>query len=854
MIKDQKPSFKFYEFAYDSVANRNHIKEANFRENLFTKTECYQSLYAFDDSIINYLSPGADNINTSIAGIEIPVWANEVVIDIDFKDEQGIGDIPRAQNETKKLLHHLESNHEINLNDIEVEFSGGKGFHIRIPAALFGGFEPSINLPDIHKQIVINLTNGFEGIDTSIYNRNRLMRIPNTKHGKSNLYAIPLKYNQLFSLTADEIKAMAKQPLLTYSFTVYDELATNNSLQEIKELSVQAVKNMRVKTQDEATKQSELDISSWTSIEKNCKVVSKIVDKGKSKENITNTERFFLATLATQFGRKGELKLHEILGNQSNYDATKTETQITNIKEKNYKPMLCSSICDRKCSAIEAISKESPIAFAFLHKDNFKQSKALSEFAKLFQDKLLFIPSLKSFYYYEKGVYREIDEYNLGRIVNNFLMLNFDENSISEYGISSFIKRLKVSDQFIYNNTLNPDPLVINLSNGMYDLRTGRFFEHSLSYKSSVQLNVAYNPTAECKVFEEKLNEIFDGDEDKIDYYLQWMLYCLLPTYQHQKFLIMHGTGRNGKGVLINVLVDILGKQNCSFETFSDLAADKNYSLVNLMDKYVNISSELSSKESETDIIKRLTGGDFLSTREIYKGKIQFKNFAKLIVLTNGIPRVTNLDKAFLNRVEILEFTRSFEDNPDTQLTAKLKTELSGILNLFLSKKGKLLRENGEIKLAIPESLKDNQKKYKSSFHSVSEFIEDECETLTAVEEDLNIGIRLKHLYDLYRDWCINESGYKPVGKKVFRETLETTTDVVIAKIPYVKTRYLDEEPDKNQIWVLGISAGNYPLKHIVYHKDITKQYRQDKNLNLSIDENDWIYDRSTKANVKVSN
>lgn len=837
MTKSYKSKFKFHEFAWDSVSNRNHIKAVDYRDQLITKSECYQSMYAFDDSIISYLGPEASKKNTSVAGIEVPVWSDEVVLDIDFKDQNGNGDVERAVKEVRNLLHHFETNYEINLSHIKIEFSGNKGFHLRIPAAHFGGFEPSVNLPDIHKHIVMNMTKGYDGIDHSIYNRTRLMRIENTKHGKSSLFSIPLEYNEIFSLTSAEIKEKANKPNLSYSFIDSEELIESESLVELKESAIQyASSNYVTRTDNKNLIPKELDISLWKNLEANCDYINSISKKSKKNELIDNKERLFLASHALPFGVKGKLKVHELLTSQNNYSSEKTDQHLRYIEEKGYKPLHCDNVCKLKCPPIKVINKNSPIAFAYIRKVKYSQTKALNLFADSFKETLLFTPTSQSFYLYTDGVYREVDRFNLGRFINTFLLLHFKEDTVTEYGIKALIERIKMSDHFIFNGSMNRDHLLINLKNGMLDLRTNELLEHATEYKSTVQLNVVYDPVAKCNLFDEKLREIFDDNHEKIDYMLQWMLYCMLPTYQHQKFLIMLGTGRNGKGVLTNILVDILGKENCAFESFSDLAADKNYSLINLMDKYVNIASELSNKESETDTIKRLTGGDYISSREIYKGKLQFKNFAKLLLVSNSIPRVTNFDKAFLSRVEILEFTKSFEANPDTNLTTKLNSELSGILNRILSKSSKLLRDNGEIKLQIPESIKQDQSKYKSSFHSVCEFIDEECTLTTDDDSDIDKGVKLKILYERYREWCQDESGYRPVGKKAFKEMIATTSQAVSVKIPYVKTAggFLGE---KNQVWVLGLSLSDSSAGEISFSKQITEEYRKNREAGISITE-----------------
>ena len=49
-------------------------------------------------------------------------------------------------------------------------------------------------------------------MDMSIYDQNRLFRIPNTKHQTSGLYKVQLRPNEFYNFTVEEIKTLAKQP------------------------------------------------------------------------------------------------------------------------------------------------------------------------------------------------------------------------------------------------------------------------------------------------------------------------------------------------------------------------------------------------------------------------------------------------------------------------------------------------------------------------------------------------------------------------------------------------------------------------------------------------------------------
>lgn len=842
-----KNIFKYFEYADKSVANRNNIQLNDFENELALKENCYKSLYRYDENIISH---GENLAEKSVAGYKGAVWTDEIVIDIDCKDELDNPAPKEAFEILKKLLLHLEVTFDINPSYLRYEFSGSKGFHIRIPSVLLAEFEPSDSLPKLQKKIVEKITDGFKGIDTSIYKTTGLMRIPNSKHGISKLYSIPLDYENLKIMSIEDIVEKASNPNYDYCFIDDSELEVNERLEMIKEEALIELNDTHDNTVgmvevDKHEVEQCLPIHLWEGMVKNCRKLRRIIEGQLKHEVISNEERMFLGTLLVPFGELGKSKLHEILSSQKNYTYEKTEYHFQSISENSYKPFLCETMCEKKCRKIKLINRNSPIAFARDKHEKYNQSLALQEVVKYNDDRIIFITKQTAFYKYDNGLYQEMNIYNLESYLEEFLNLFFPAKEISEQRINSLKKRLRINHKIIYNGDLNPTSTYLNLQNGMYDLVKGEFLPHSPKYKSTVQLNVEYNPKARCDLFLKKVNEIFDSNQDVIDYWLQWMLYSLLPTYQYQKFLILYGTGRNGKGVLTNVLVDLIGRDNAGFESFTDLSTNRDYSLIHLKDKYVNFSSELSTRDAETETIKRLTGGDIISAREIYKGKVQFKNFAKLIVSTNSIPRVTNLDKAFMHRIEIIEFPKSFADKPDTKLGSKLRKELSGILNLIIAKREKVIQSDGSIKLIIPEIVNSNVQKYLFNFHSASEFLRDEC-TVTNEVEDLENAMLLKTLYDKYQQWAKYDCGYKPVGKKIFKEVIESTSSCIIRKIPYIKDRRGNAY--KNQYWVFGVKHNDEGVHCICYYGRIRQMMKEDPLLTININEVDYITTNQPQA------
>lgn len=217
--------FNYREFAKDRLSNRHIFVNLETDKIPVEKgqNECYCSYYLYSGDILNYF-----NRKSSLKGYEDAVYTNELVVDIDSDD------LEAALESLRKLLDIQKENYELDLNLVKVNFSGSKGFHLRMPAMLFGGFTPSANLPKVIKQLAQALCSDVLKIDESIYTHTHLIRIPNTINGKSGLVAIPLSVDEVFRLSIDEIKLMAVSPR-DVTYCDEDEIEPCEALVELLE-------------------------------------------------------------------------------------------------------------------------------------------------------------------------------------------------------------------------------------------------------------------------------------------------------------------------------------------------------------------------------------------------------------------------------------------------------------------------------------------------------------------------------------------------------------------------------------------------------------------------------------------
>jgi hypothetical protein len=90
-------------------------------------------------------------------------------------------------------------------------FSGAKGFHVTLVA--LPGFHPLHHVPAVVKLLCLGVAReaGLR-VDPSVYDRQRLFRLPNTRHPRTGLHKRLLSFDELFRLDAGRIRELASHP------------------------------------------------------------------------------------------------------------------------------------------------------------------------------------------------------------------------------------------------------------------------------------------------------------------------------------------------------------------------------------------------------------------------------------------------------------------------------------------------------------------------------------------------------------------------------------------------------------------------------------------------------------------
>ncbi|MDK0751684.1 phage/plasmid primase, P4 family [Clostridium perfringens] len=365
----------------------------------------------------------------------------------------------------------------------------------------------------------------------------------------------------------------------------------------------------------------------------------------------------------------------------------------------------------------------------------------------------------ESFLIYENGVYNISGEKEAGRIIMDYMLPN--------YCIMASIRDCReqwdilVSKDF---DDFNRNPYLVNVRNGLLDIRDMSFNEHTPSYLSTVQLNVEYNPQVDCPQFKKFLNEVLDC---KLIPLVQEIVgYLLTTNTASQKAFVFWGPARTGKSTLLWVVEYLLlGKKNVSNIPWQEIG-DK-FKTAELLGKLANVFSDLPSKSiDDTGIFKVVTGEDYLMAEKKNKNPFKFKPFARLVFSCNELPRnYVDRTEGFYRRLIIVPFSRQIEKSKiDKALKYKFQREKEGILNWALEGLKRLYENNFEFS---ENELTDGVKKeYKRENNNVISFVEECCEI------DSLFSCSRIEIYEAYKEFCV-EAGLKALSQIKFNKELE---------------------------------------------------------------------------------
>ena len=236
-----------------------------------------------------------------------------------------------------------------------------------------------------------------------------------------------------------------------------------------------------------------------------------------------------------------------------------------------------------------------------------------------------------------------------------------------------------------------------------------------------------------------------DSTDQKM--FLEYAGLCLTKDARWQKILLLTGTGGTGKSLLLGLIGDATGNENCAAVSLQGL--QQRFSTSLLFGKTVNICADLPSEAlTDSSTIKQLAGDDVIFAERKGEQAFTFKNYAKQVYSCNALPLMQGeRNNGIFRRLLILEMNNT-PDVPDPGLYDQLRGDLFAFMRLAVAGlhqmyTERLICESDSSKKAVRRLMKDSD--------TVSAWVDECCEL------DKKARVERTVLYDSYSDYCSSE-------------------------------------------------------------------------------------------------
>lgn len=313
----------------------------------------------------------------------------------------------------------------------------------------------------------------------------------------------------------------------------------------------------------------------------------------------------------------------------------------------------------------------------------------------------------------------------------------------------------------------DPDGWALNVQSGSINLRTGTIGPHNRADMLTRLAPTAFTEAA-CPAWLAFLEKVFAGDQELIGFVRRAVGYCLTGSTAEQCFFVCHGMGANGKSTLLETLRFVLGDYAMTTGTDTFMRARDGRGPENDVARlrgarFVSAVESGEGRKLDEERIKRLTGGDTVTARFLYREAFEFVPQFKIWLAVNDKPEITGTDLGIWRRVRLIPFNVTIpEREQDRELGAKLRAEASGILHWAVQGCLEWQREG----LKPPDIVTAATTEWRHTANVAARFVDEAC------TRGDGLSVKVGALYGAFQEWAKHQ-GEEAVSAKAFTQRLK---------------------------------------------------------------------------------
>jgi putative DNA primase/helicase len=235
-----------------------------------------------------------------------------------------------------------------------------------------------------------------------------------------------------------------------------------------------------------------------------------------------------------------------------------------------------------------------------------------------------------------------------------------------------------------------------------------------------------------------------------------------------QRFILHHGEGANGKSVFLETVTRVLGPSLAIGLPVESVTGNVQKSgsqaapdIARLFGKRMVRILELPAHAAlSVDVVKKLTGGEQIPVRTLFKGFFEFQPVCKPHFSTNGQPVIDDASNGIWRRMFPVEWPVTLaegEQRDFEEVVREFVAEGAGILNWLIAGVLDFL-EHGFV---VSEGIREGTQAYRDDMDPTGPFVRDHIIAAPGDE------VQAQSMYHAYLAWSI-DAGRKPVTQTKF--------------------------------------------------------------------------------------
>lgn len=326
----------------------------------------------------------------------------------------------------------------------------------------------------------------------------------------------------------------------------------------------------------------------------------------------------------------------------------------------------------------------------------------------------------------------------------------------------------------VQRRIFDPYRNLLNVRNGVLNLVTGKFQAHDKDLLMTRMFGASYDPNATCPRFRDFMAAALP-DQQLRGYVQRALGYTLLGDVDQRSIFWIYGPPGTGKSTLTETMEEVFGDYGSTAASGTFRAKGRDGGPTNDLHglrgrRFVTTSETAESTSFDEDLLKRLSGRDRVTSRELYQENVEWVPECVLWMATNNAPKFNSDDDAIWRRTKLIPFLTVFTtaDEVSDYARSVLAPERDGILNWLLEG----LRDYLANGLGEPPEVQELAHEQRVLSDSVARFIDERI-----MDGVLALGpeerIRTTELHAMYLEWA-RSVGERPLAQRRFLNRLRS--------------------------------------------------------------------------------